>query len=77
MLRCAWKPGDSSSADYFEGIFRYPSSLAPFQAPAGVEIRFLPARSRLTVPFRTSRGAFCTWCFFLQDLVDVSTPLNK
>ena len=42
--RCAWKPGDSSLAPYFEGIFRYPSSLAPFQAPAGVEIGFLPAK---------------------------------
>ena len=33
-LRCAWKPGCSSLAPYYEGILRYPSSLAPFQAPA-------------------------------------------
>ena len=32
--RCAWKPGGTSLAPYYEGIFRYPSSLAPFQAPA-------------------------------------------
>ena len=42
-----------------------------------VEIGFLLARSRFTVPFRTSRGALCAWCFFWQDLVDVGTPLNK
>ena len=34
IQRCAWKPGGSSLAPYYEGIFRYPSSLAPFQAPA-------------------------------------------
>ena len=34
FLRCAWKPGGSSLAPYFEGILDTSSSLAPFQAPA-------------------------------------------
>ena len=33
-LKCAWKPGASSLAPYCEGMFKYPSSWAPFQAPA-------------------------------------------
>ena len=38
--RCAWKPGGSSLAPYYEGVFRYPSSLAPFQAPASLKNAF-------------------------------------
>ena len=34
LLRCAWKPGGSSLAPYFEVILDTSSSLAPFQAPA-------------------------------------------
>ena len=34
FLRCAWKPGGSSLAPYFEGILDTSNSLAPFQAPA-------------------------------------------
>ena len=36
VLRCAWKPGGSSLAPYFEGILDTSSSLALFQAPASV-----------------------------------------
>ena len=46
LLRCAWKPGGSSLAPYDEGTLDTRSSLAPFQAPARLQVQIISWTSR-------------------------------
>ena len=67
-LRCAWKPGGSSLAPYFEGILDSSSSLAPFQAPASNKSYLLYCKPR-NKPIAQSDQPHVLSRFFLQDLL--------